>query len=242
MGSNGQGHAGVDTPMLPGAGVRGSISALAPLAGVAKEAMSRPSVPSRSMTSSSVLQRPVNECRCHYGRQRLFEPPTESEGAELLVPRPKEAPSVRGEPRRDLWQQAGGRCAYCDEEVDFLDMEVDHQDCWARGGLHCRCNWACSCLPCNRTKSDAPFAPWQRLVEDKRRRRATEADPVAMARSNAEFEAKRKAHQHWVGSRSSVQDHLFGRADGGEFGQDTLVESAPEDPLWDGPLFSPDMN
>jgi hypothetical protein len=127
--------------------------------------------------------------------------------------------------------------------VDLLDMEVDHQDCWARGGLHCWCNWACSCLPCNRTKSDTPFATWQRLVEDRRKWRAIQADPVAMARLNAEFEAKWKEHQHRMGSRSTVQDPLFGRADGGEFGQGTLIEFAPEDRVWDGPLFSQaDMN
>ncbi len=102
---------------------------------------------------------------------------------------------------------AGGRCAYCDEEIAFEDMEVDHQDPWAQGGLHCWCNWACSCAPCNRRKWDMAYDRWMDQLERERKWAALLADPVFRAECEALSEAARREDHKW--RAGTVQDRLF---------------------------------
>lgn len=119
----------------------------------------------------------------------------------------KEQRSVRGVERWTVYLLADGRCAYCDKAIDFEDMEVDHRDPWARGGLHCWCNWACACAPCNRRKGDMPYARWMADREYQRKLAAWRADPVARARDAALFKAAHRRHHEWLAG--TVQGCLF---------------------------------
>lgn len=51
-----------------------------------------------------------------------------------------------------VWLDAGGRCRYCDIEVEIMTVSFDHVIPLSKGGLNERENLAACCMTCQRTK------------------------------------------------------------------------------------------
>lgn len=57
------------------------------------------------------------------------------------------------EQRQDIYNQFGGRCAYCGEEITIKQMQVDHIEALRIGGKDELENMICACRSCNHYKS-----------------------------------------------------------------------------------------
>ncbi|MCO5252576.1 MAG: HNH endonuclease [Candidatus Kapabacteria bacterium] len=60
--------------------------------------------------------------------------------------------------REIVWLKYDGRCAYCGDEIDYENMQIDHINPLARGGKNEMDNYNPSCRSCNFYKAD--FALW----------------------------------------------------------------------------------
>ncbi|TAN63846.1 HNH endonuclease [Paraclostridium sordellii 8483] len=56
------------------------------------------------------------------------------------------------EQRQDIYNQFGGRCAYCGDKITIKQMQVDHIDPLRIGGKDDLENMICACRSCNKYK------------------------------------------------------------------------------------------
>lgn len=71
--------------------------------------------------------------------------------------------------RRELWDEQGGRCFYCESEIShyskrFNSLDVDHKVPRAHGGSDDRSNLVAACRACNRGKCDRSEAEWRAIL------------------------------------------------------------------------------
>lgn len=75
--------------------------------------------------------------------------------------------------RENLFQHAGGRCAYCNVRTGLRRGTVDHYLPQALGGTNERGNLRWCCVSCNQAKGDMPPEEWEQ------RRPEPVPDPVS---------------------------------------------------------------
>jgi 5-methylcytosine-specific restriction endonuclease McrA len=66
-----------------------------------------------------------------------------------------------------LWLNEGGRCRYCDIEVDLMTVSFDHIDPLVKGGVNAVGNLAPCCMTCQRskyTKTPEELEKWKNLT------------------------------------------------------------------------------
>lgn len=63
--------------------------------------------------------------------------------------------------RRRVWMRTEGACFYCGDDIALVDMEVEHFQPIARGGLNVWENLFPSCAPCNRSKGAFTIDEWR---------------------------------------------------------------------------------
>ena len=73
---------------------------------------------------------------------------------DLPVPAAGAAPKPVSRRRRQIFEKAGGRCAYCSKPITIDAFHVDHQWPRALGGTDAPINLVAVCPPCNLAKSD----------------------------------------------------------------------------------------
>lgn len=54
--------------------------------------------------------------------------------------------------RRRIYSKYGGKCAYCGQVITYKEMQVDHKEPLARGGMDSAENYMPSCRTCNHYK------------------------------------------------------------------------------------------
>lgn len=78
--------------------------------------------------------------------------------------------------REQIHQKYGGRCAYCGQEIDLKDMQVDHvipqraATCYGSYAtyeqVHCEQNYMPSCRSCNNYKGGNRLETFRKSIED----------------------------------------------------------------------------
>lgn len=66
--------------------------------------------------------------------------------------------------KRFLYQQQGGRCAYCNKPLSIRQATLDHVVPKCMGGPATRENQKVACKPCNCKKADKPPHVWYGLL------------------------------------------------------------------------------
>ncbi len=54
--------------------------------------------------------------------------------------------------RKQLYQEQGGRCFYCDEPITLEQSTFDHKIPQSRGGKDGKYNLVIACFPCNKER------------------------------------------------------------------------------------------
>lgn len=67
--------------------------------------------------------------------------------------------------RRAVYDKMGGRCAYCGEQLNYEDMQVDHVVALRSEGEDDLANMLPSCRSCNHYKRGNSLEGWRRILE-----------------------------------------------------------------------------
>lgn len=57
--------------------------------------------------------------------------------------------SIPTKMRKQVYEKYGGRCAYCGEAIKYEEMQVDHMEPLAKGGVDSEENYMPACRTCN---------------------------------------------------------------------------------------------
>ena len=67
--------------------------------------------------------------------------------------------------RRAVYDKMGGRCAYCGEQLNYEDMQVDHVVALRSKGEDDLANMLPACRSCNHYKRGNSLEGWRRILE-----------------------------------------------------------------------------
>lgn len=67
--------------------------------------------------------------------------------------------------RRAVYDKMGGRCAYCGEQLNYEDMQVDHVVALRSEGEDDLANMLPACRSCNHYKRSNSLEGWRRILE-----------------------------------------------------------------------------
>ena len=67
--------------------------------------------------------------------------------------------------RRAVYDKMGGRCAYCGEQLNYEDMQVDHVVALRSEGEDDLANMLPTCRSCNHYKRGNSLEGWRRILE-----------------------------------------------------------------------------
>lgn len=67
--------------------------------------------------------------------------------------------------RRAIYDKMGGRCAYCGEQLNYEDMQVDHVVALRSEGEDDLANMLPACRSCNHYKRGNSLEGWRRILE-----------------------------------------------------------------------------
>ena len=66
--------------------------------------------------------------------------------------------------RRAVYDKMGGRCAYCGEQLNYEDMQVDHVVALRSKGEDDLANMLPACRSCNHYKRGNSLEGWRRIL------------------------------------------------------------------------------
>ena len=80
--------------------------------------------------------------------------------------------------RREIYDRADGKCAYCEQRLDFADFEVDHKTPLAvEPGNNELDDLQATCASCNQAKSDLTDDEYRDILAKRTEDRARPAEP-----------------------------------------------------------------
>lgn len=110
------------------------------------------------------------------------------EEADLLLPDVAGEQRARVSRKEAVWVRDRGVCQYCNIEVEELgNYELDHIHPRAAGVSEIYTNFACSCLPCNREKSDSPVDLKVSDYSAAQAKKELRSDPSLLVKFNSFF-------------------------------------------------------